>query len=109
MSYYLEKLLDGATSTGPGTAFMFDSLRQFVGAGFQVSFTGSPSDVEVQLQGTIDGVYWTLIGNWHSPESPGLIANVTTIPILGVRANLIALTGGSSPAVDAWFVFTPRE
>lgn len=107
MPTYLLKSLDAVASTGPGSELNFDSPRYFGVVSLQVFFTGSPSDVEVNLEGTLDGVTWNSMGNWHSPENPGLIASIGVSPVLGLRANLVSLTGGTSPTVTALIATAP--
>lgn len=104
MPSYYKQVLNGATATGVGTTIMFDSPRAWISniVSFQVSFTGAPSDVEVHLEGTLDGTAWWMLATWHSPESNGLLINPNIPPIIGIRGNLITLTGGASPTVNAW-------
>ncbi len=99
---YLFELLAGATATGPSSAQMFDSPRQLGNASMQVTYTGLPSNVDVHLEGTLDGVNWTeILGFPFQPSGTIQAAGVDTI--MGIRANLITLTGGTAPTVSVWF------
>jgi hypothetical protein len=89
--------LNAATATGPGTAIMFDKPMAAHSLGFVT--TGSPDTATVSLEGTYDGTNWfTLQSIVHGTP----IGNVGNMPLLGIRGNLTALAGGTSPTVTAW-------
>lgn len=108
MSNYLFKSLSGATAAGPGTALMFDSPRHFGLVSLQTIFTGLPSFVQVSLEGTLDGTTWGALFATN-PSNSGDIVQNNMPPVMGVRINLVTLTGGTSPIVDAWFAACPLD
>lgn len=73
-----------------------------------VRVTGAPSDLQVDLEGSHDSVTWFSLGTVNEGVISGGQARVNT-PfdqtrydlVRYVRANLITLSGGSSPAVTA--------
>lgn len=70
---------------------------------WDVVLTGSPTSVTVNLEGTIDGTTWAVYDNYTgSADTQRHVANK---PGLRLRANLTALTGGSSPTVSSGVVF----
>jgi hypothetical protein len=92
--------LNAVTAVGAGTAIMFDTPKS--DASIQVQTTGSPTDVEINIEGTLDGVHFDRLGVWATGGGgPGNIIGSTGKPVLGVRANLTTLTGGTSPTVTA--------
>ena len=89
--------LNAATITGAGTSILFDvphSSHSLI-----VEVTGSPDACTVHLEGTIDGVNWFGVAQ---VTISSLITNVGNFPVMGTRANLVSLSGGSSPTVSAW-------
>lgn len=95
------QLLDAATGTGAGTALDLGVARRSFG--FQVSHTGDPSAVIVDLEGSIDGSNWFVLGTWDETSiNSGDIVFVVDKPVTQIRGNLTTLTGGTTPAVTAW-------
>ena len=62
-----------------------------------VSVTGSPSSFSVSLEGSHDQTVWATLATVTTPGA----TTVDTHLIRYARANLTALSGGSSPAVSA--------
>lgn len=98
--------LNAVSSAGPGSAIFFDTPKKVLS--LQVSATGSPTSVDMNLEGSLDGVtfvpLWTLTGLSPLPQ---LIpyprqGSDFLIPVIAIRANLKAITGGTSPTVSAW-------
>lgn len=69
----------------------------------QVNFTSNPA-VAVDLEGSLDGVNFTKLASWSTSggQVSGQIISVSGIPVRYVRANLVTLTGGTSPKVSAF-------
>jgi hypothetical protein len=86
--------LNAVTTTGPGSAVMFDVPRSPIG--MLVLTTGSPDEFSCELEVSQDGVNWVGVANTNG----GLFAN-TTFPALFARANLLSFGGGSSPTFTA--------
>lgn len=110
MPLFLKSLV-AATATGAGQALVFDSPKR-AHFGFQISWTGSPSSIEVQLEVTIDGTNWVSIGTFTSNGSTpasGAIQTSETGPVMGTRLNLTGLSGGSSPTVSGSIALTDTE
>jgi len=77
-----------------------------------VSTTGSPSSVSVDLEGSLDGSFWFALGRLNDlsaltvgPDPYGGQDTSATFKhahwVRHVRANLLTLSGGSSPTVTA--------
>lgn len=92
--------LTAAAATGAGTAVAYLTAKKNLAA--QVSVTGAPTAVVVNLEGTIDGVNWFVLAVFDlTIAASGAIVFSNTIPVIGSRANLITLTGGTAPTVTA--------
>lgn len=96
--------LNAVTATGAGGVLsLHKPLALFA---MQVTYTGSPTNVEVDFEGTLDGINFTrlfVMQNQNGqigggPQNGGYAGPYLCI---AVRANLIALTGGTSPTVTA--------
>lgn len=91
--------LDAETGTGPGAVRDLETvLTQHRGVG---TVSGSPSTLEVHLEGSLDGETWYSMG---TSASTGPVFALTAFasfacPARFVRANVTAISGGSSPAV----------
>ena len=92
------KLLNAAAAIGAGNPqksnVPFDELITF-----QIVTTGSPSQVNVDIEGSIDGGenYEVLLS--HDVTAEGKMFHVSGKPVTHIRGNLKTLTGGSSPTV----------
>jgi hypothetical protein len=87
--------LNAVTATGNGTAFNLGTCHKDFG--FQITTTGAPTAIAVQIQGSLDGANWSNIGN--SQSAAGLYAVSPSAPCTWVRAQLNTLTGGTTPTV----------
>jgi hypothetical protein len=94
------KSLDAATTTGPGMAITFDVPK--AAHTLVTTFTGSPSQVIVHLEITLDGSNWVTITQTSGVASTINYSGAGNTPALGARANLVELTGGTSPTVTAF-------
>jgi len=96
--------LSSATSTGAGIAVTFDTPKTQVS--MQVTVTGSPSNYEVDLEVSLDGINFTQCQSIaHGGPNPGItVVPSGFFPVLSARGNLILLTGGTSPTVTAVIV-----
>lgn len=88
-------------STGDGDAFMWTRPRSRVS--MQVTFTGGAPTVKVYLQGTIDGTNWFTLATFDTGASnaSGDIVTSSTHVVMGIRARLETLSGGTAPTVTA--------
>lgn len=95
------KVLDAVTSTGAGSSFDLETLaNQF---GIQVVVTGSPSSVDVALQGSMDGTNWYSLISRSAPNSGAEGTNASPqVAARYVRGYLSGLNGGTSPTVTLW-------
>jgi|SRR3990167_1580622 len=93
--------LSAAAGTGAGNEFGFSPY--WLGVlpsvfSFDILITGSPATVTVLLEGSLDGTNWfTLATVSLTTDSLNFIVDK---PVLYLRANLTALTGGSAPTVS---------
>jgi hypothetical protein len=73
----------------------------------QVVTTGSPTTCSIQLEGTLDDVTssptWANISGSQTCTS-SVTFHIADRPVNGVRVNLTALSGGSSPTVAIKYV-----
>lgn len=99
---YFVKSIDGATAVGPGTPIEFDTPRIFVSAAMQIVSTGSPSTLVVNLEISIDGVHYVDVRQVTNPANGEIDGVSNQGACLFVRANLVTLSGGSSPTVDVF-------
>ena len=101
--------LKAVTATGAGTPVAFNSALSKIG--MQVSFTGSPTAVIVNLNGTLDGKNYFNLAQFKSggggTNSSGDIVFTSNTPVIGALANLTTLTGGTSPTVTATIIGAP--
>lgn len=94
--------LKAAASTGPGVGVQLS--KPVVSFGLQVTHTGSPAQVVVTLEGSLNGEDWFKLAEWDStvPLSSGAIVWVESKAVTDIRANLTTLAGGTSPTVSVW-------
>jgi hypothetical protein len=100
-------------ATGVGAGSRLDILVPRAVHTMQVTYTGGPTTVVVDLEGSLNGVDFKQMTRWDTGV-PALVSGdmVTASVFAGtgiraypavafVRANLITLTGGASPTVTA--------
>lgn len=87
--------LDAATATGPGRTLDANGL---VNTGsLMVTGTGGGT-WSVDLEASLDGINWSTQGTYTQASAGGL-QNISPDTVRYLRANLTALSGGSSPTV----------
>lgn len=90
--------LDAATATGAGTS---KDLEESKSDHFMiVSLTGGPSTISVDLEGSHDGSMWVVLANASTGAGATRTASVVGKPVRYVRANLVELSGGTSPTAS---------
>lgn len=92
------KSLDAVTATGAGDVLSFDKPRSPLA--LQVAVTGAPSSAVVSLQASLDGVTWSDVTGIQGAGATNL--GGSDFLALFLRANLVELTGGTSPTVTAF-------
>lgn len=95
--------LNAATVTGVGSTITFDKPVKRIA--MQTYSTGSPSSYQVQLQLSLDGVNFTSSHSLNTSLTTDSISSVSNLfvePYIAARANLISLSGGTSPTVSAF-------
>lgn len=75
---------------GPGTAFSSAAMTTTV--------TGSPVSVVAQLQGSMDGVNWTVLATSTSTTGDTQFSNLTA-QFNVLRVNISATSGGTNPKI----------
>jgi hypothetical protein len=90
--------LTDVTVTGPGTRLAFDKPKKWFAMHFVTA--GNPSSAAVSLEGSIDGSNFVSLSSSSSSGAPA--HNTTPIPMMFIRANCLALSGGSEPILSAW-------
>jgi len=91
------KLLDAATATGVSESIDFRS-RKPINHTVQLDYTGSPTVVEIDLEGSLDGDNWISMASHTAGGTPDMF-HVTDKMVRHLRVNLTTLTGGTSPTV----------
>lgn len=98
-------LLQAATTTGDGTTY--DHVKPFFAAALQLEFTGSPTQVVVNLMGLLNGTTFDTLAVLDTAAGylSGEIVSLQ-LPVLArkVKCNIGTLTGGNVPTVTAHFV-----
>jgi len=92
--------LEAVTATGPGIAIFSEVPHTIMSV--QASYTGSPSNFTISVECTLDGMQWVPVGSINLFSATSLAGVSNLPPFLGLRANLVTLTGGTSPTVTAW-------
>ncbi len=92
-------ILNAVTGPGAGLAFAVPQYRPGRGGEavfvWEVRLTGSPTSVQVDLEGSIDGSNWYQLGS-HTATTDALNWTLDK-PVLFVRGNVVTLSGGTSP------------
>ena len=95
--------INAVTTPTTGLYVSFNACRQY--SSMQVSYTGAPTTVTVNLLGTLDGQNWFQLAQYSggSGESgkSGDIVWGTAMPVIAINAVLTTLSGGSAPTVTA--------
>ncbi len=95
------KLLAAATATGASATWKVNRTPR--NHSVQITITGAPTAVTVDLEGSLDGTTWVSLAS-HILSAAELTAtqalfHVVDKPTRRVRANLTTLTAGTSPTV----------
>lgn len=90
--------LSAATATGPGASTLLTNPAEH--NTMQVTTTGSPSLVIVDLEGSQDGTNWFRLARYDSRFTGPLVTSDLYV-VTNVRANLLQLSGGTTPTVTA--------
>jgi len=94
------KLLNAVAVTGEGLAHTLPHL--VIIHTVQVTTTGSPTNVVLDLEGSIDGIVFEQLGTITFTTGTGMF-HVTDKPVTFVQGDLKTLTGGSSPTVTMFY------
>ncbi len=93
--------LNAATATGPGDVAAVSGVNPLGGVPRKIAWekrvTGGPTAVTVNIEGSLDN------SNWYTLDTDNTTANtfkeITQRGAKFIRANLVTLTGGTSPTV----------
>ncbi|HYE59423.1 MAG TPA: hypothetical protein VD948_13000 [Rhodothermales bacterium] len=95
--------LDAETGTGAGESFQVWSNSQPrslpVSHRWLFTITGSPTNIRIDIEGSLDDSTWFDINCWNLVSDGTLY--IPNPQVYYARANLVTLTGGSSPTVTA--------
>ena len=99
------KFLDAVTTTGASTAKAFSKIVK--SHTVQVTVTGSPTAVTVDLEGSLDNITFFQLdthpfNNGEIPSGKSMF-HVINKPVRFVRLNLTKLTGGTAPTVTGLY------
>jgi len=88
--------LDAATSTGPGAPLLFDEPKSV----FTIQTSSSVGTTyEVAFEATVDGVNWRSFSETISSDT--ILSYGGNLVVMGVRANLLSVSGGNVSATIA--------
>lgn len=91
--------LSAVTATGAGTTILLTTPA--LNHTMQVVTTGNPTRVIVSLEGSHDGTNWFPMAVLNTQDHPVPFATSNVLAVQNVRANLLDLSGGTSPTVTA--------
>lgn len=99
------KLLNAATATGASTTWAVRMKPR--NHSVQITITGAPTAVTVDLEGSLDDVTWVSLAS-HVMSAGELTAaaalfHVVDKPVRYVRTNVTTLTGGTAPTVTTLY------
>lgn len=98
------ELMKEKTTTGAGSTIKVEHLNAKTWA-CDIIHTGSPTAITVRIEGNQGGTTFDPIGmTSHTCTAAQLVAGICAfgfdaMPAINIRANIITLTGGSSPTV----------
>lgn len=101
----INTILNAATATGAGGSYSVPEKPtggQFSDYSWQTVITGAPTAVSITLQGSLDGVNWTVVDT--STATGGESRPISGKPFAFLRANLGTLTGGTAPTVTVYLI-----
>jgi len=95
------KLANAATATGVSTSWAVRMKTR--NHSVQITITGSPTEVTIDLEGSLDGNTWLSLAS-HVMSADELTAAAAMFHVVDksvryVRTNLKTLTGGTAPTV----------
>lgn len=101
-------LLNAVTATGAGNPIIFQGSRNSHTFQVKLGGTAPPTGCKVTLKGTLDLVNYATIATWDlsAGQVDGDILVVENPGIIGVKASLDTLSGGTAPTVTANYVGT---
>lgn len=65
----------------------------------ETAVTGSPTDADVNLEGSLDGVTWFSLSGVITAHSAATMTHVINRPVWYIRATLTNLTAGTDPTI----------
>jgi hypothetical protein len=95
---YSTATFSALSATGAGATFDINGIQPRHGVSYTV--TGAPATCTIDLEASLDGVFWVKIITGTVCTS-SIYASVVDKPFRYIRPNLITLTGGTTPAVTA--------
>lgn len=102
-------LLNAVTTTGASSA-EGNQERIIESHAVQATFTGAPTVVRLDLQGSLDGTTWSNLAEHTATADEltdgALLYHVVYKPVIFVRLNLVTLTGGTAPTLTAKYAST---
>jgi hypothetical protein len=95
--------LNAVTAAGNGDVAAISGVNPMGGVprkiAWEVRVTGSPTAMQVDLEGSLDNTNWYQIDTYNTVANA--LREVTQRGAKFIRARLVTLTGGSSPTVTA--------
>lgn len=88
-----------ATATGVSFGLVGARGRSLLQDKFawHVIMTGAPATIQVDIEGTLDGTVWFQLDTYTTTSNT--LRFIVDKPVLGIRAKLVVLTGGTAPTV----------
>ncbi len=95
--------LAAASATGAGTSQYWGAVKASHALQVILGGTAPATTVNVNLEGSLDGVHWTVIGSWSlaGGQTSGETVWFTGKAAIFTRANLTSMSGGTAPTCTA--------
>lgn len=84
-----------------GVSKVLDCQDVFSIASVQLSFPSAPATASVNLEGSMDGVNWTVLATTTTVSTTPFPVNSVGLQFRLLRVNVTAFSGGASPTVIA--------
>jgi hypothetical protein len=102
------KILDAATSTGAGSAYLLHRISDNFTAQVIVTTDGTLTAITVDIETSLDGTNWAAVAThvFSAAEitAKHAIFHVVDKPVQYVRANITTLTESGTTTVDAYIL-----
>lgn len=99
-SYKEGKVADLLVAQGVGAGAAIKLNHAYLNHSFQTTITGTPTAVDIRLEGSLDNVTYFELSKSIVFAPTGELRHRANAAVKYIRGNVVALTGGSSPKVN---------